>query len=101
MIRKVISYFNKQLGFYEGIKMVENQSNDDITGSCKRYLQMCPINECPPCVGREIRIIGLFDDENIKAPLISYEEPVIIADCDSILSVRFPSLYEQDGGKTN
>lgn len=97
MIRKVVSYFNKQeeLKFYESIKLVENQDNAQIIGSCRRYLHMAPQNEIISCVGKEIRIIGEFDDENISCPLVSYETPILIVDCDEILKTRFPQLYEQ------
>ena len=47
MIRKVIAYFNKELKFYESIKIIENQANDNIIGSCKRYVGMCPIKDAP------------------------------------------------------
>lgn len=95
MKKKVISYYNKSLKFYESLKVVENQSNSDIIGSCKRYLGLAPVNEAMPCVGREIRIIGDFDDEDVKQPLISYDDPVIVVDCDEILRSRFPQFYEQ------
>lgn len=95
MVRKVVSYFNKELGFYESLKVVENQSNQDIIGSCKRYLHMAPNQEVVGCVGREIRIIGEFNDESVNEPLISYQEPVVIVDCDEILKARFPQIYEQ------
>lgn len=95
MIKKIVSYFNKELGFYESLKVVENQSNSDIIGSCKRYLAMAPNQEVVGCVGREIRLIGEFDDENIQCPVISYQEPVLIADCDEIIKSRFPQIYEQ------
>ena len=96
MIKKVISYFNKKLGFYESLKCVENQSNSDIIGSCKRYLNLAPNQEVVSCVGREIRIIGEFNDEESEGlPLRSYEDPIIVVDCDEILIARFPQLYEQ------
>ena len=95
MIRKVIAYFNKELKFYESIKIIENQANDNIIGSCKRYVGMCAIKEAPNLVGRSIHIIGEFDDENIDCPLTSYEAPVLVVDCDEILKSRFPSIYEQ------
>lgn len=97
MIRKVVSYFNKNedLKFYESIKLVENQDNEQIIGSCKRYLRMAPSKEVVSCVGKEIRIIGEFDDENVACPLVSYETPILIVDCDEILKPRFPQLYEQ------
>lgn len=95
MIKKVVVYFNKQLKFYESIKLVENQSNSDITGSCKRYLQMAPNQEVVNCVGKEIRIIGEFNDENLEEPFSNYLEPVLVVDCDEILRVRFPQMYEQ------
>lgn len=93
MVKKVVSYFNKELGFYESLKVVENQSNSDIIGSCKRYLNMAPTQEIQGCVGREIRIIGEFDDENQECPMVSYDDPVLIVDCDEILKVRFPQFY--------
>lgn len=96
MVKKVISYFNKQLNFYESLKVVENQSNADIIGSCKRYLSLAPTNEAMPCIGREIRIIGEFDDENVETPMVSYDDPVIVVDCDDILKLRFPQFYEQN-----
>lgn len=95
MTRKVISYFNKELGYYESLKVVENQPNQDIIGSCKRYLNLAPNNEVMPCVGREIRIIGEFQDEDQSAPLVSYEAPILVVDCDEILKTRFPQIYEQ------
>lgn len=95
MTRKVISYFNKELGYYESLKVVENQPNQDIIGSCKRYLNLAPNNEVMPCVGREIRIIGEFQDEDQTAPLVSYEAPILVVDCDEILKARFPQIYEQ------
>lgn len=94
MTRKVISYFNKELGYYESLKVVENQPNQDIIGSCKRYLNLAPNNEVMPCVGREIRIIGEFQDEDQENPLVSYEAPILVVDCDEILKTRFPHLYE-------
>ena len=96
MIRKVISYFNKTLNFYENLKIVENQSNDDITRSCERYLNMCPPQEATACVGKEIRIIGEFNDEDQELPLISYDHPVIVVDCDKVIKPRIPQLYEQN-----
>ena len=99
MIKKVISYFNNDLSFYEGLKCVENQSNNDIIGSCKRYLGLCPQQEAVSCVGKKIFIIGEFDDEDLKAPLVSYDDPVLVVDCDEILKDRFPHLYEQRKGK--
>lgn len=95
MVKKVISYFNKSLNFYEVLKVVENQSNEDITRSCERYLNMCPPQEAASCVGKEIRIIGEFDDENVSCPLVSYDDPVVICDCDLIIKPRIPQLYEQ------
>lgn len=95
MIRKVIAYFNKELKFYEQIKIIENQANDNIIGSCKRYVGMCPIKDAPNLVGRSIHIIGEFDDENIDCPITSYQAPVLVVDCDDILKSRFPSIYEQ------
>ena len=95
MTRKVISYFNKELGYYESLKVVENQPNQDIIGSCKRYLNLAPNNEVMSCVGREIRIIGEFQDEDQSAPLVSYEAPILVVDCDEILKTRFPQIYEQ------
>lgn len=95
MVKKVISYYNKSLGFYEVLKVVENQSNDDITRSCERYLNLCPVNEASACVGKEIRVIGEFNDENVGLPLVSYDDPVLIVDCDEILKRRIPQLYEQ------
>lgn len=95
MIKKIVSYFNKELGFYESLKVIENQSNSDIIGSCKRYLAMAPNQEVVGCVGREIRIIGEFDDENVVCPVVSYQEPVLVADCDEIIKSRFPQIYEQ------
>ena len=94
MTRKVISYFNKQLKFYEHIKLVENQDNKNIIGSCKRYLGMCPIQEAANCVGRNIVVIGEFHDEDTEKPLVSYESPILVVDCDEILQARFPQLYE-------
>lgn len=101
MVKKVISYFNKQLKFYEVLKVVENQSNNDIIGSCERYLNMAPNQEVVNCVGKEIRLIGEFDDENQACPMISYKEPVLIVDCDEILKTRFPELYEQRSKENN
>lgn len=94
MTRKVISYFNKELGYYESLKVVENQPNQDIIGSCKRYLNLAPNNEVMPCVGREIRIIGEFHDEDEVSPLVSYPDPILVVDCDEILKARFPQIYE-------
>lgn len=94
MTRKVVSYFNKELGFYESLKVVENQPNQDIIGSCKRYLHMAPNQQVVSCVGREIRIIGEFHDEDVSAPLVSYDVPVLVVDCDEILKARFPQIYE-------
>ena len=94
MTRKVISYFNKQLGYYESLKCVENQPNQDIIGSCLRYLNMAPNQEVVSCVGKQIRIIGEFQDEDLINPLVSYQEPVLVVDCDEILKARFPQLYE-------
>ena len=101
MEKKVISYFNKELCFYESMKVVENQSNANIIGSCKRYLQLCKLDDAMPCMGREIRIIGEFHDEDVHAPLVSYDDPVLVVDCDEILKVRFPQVYEQDSSKNN
>lgn len=95
MVKKVISYFNKELKFYEGLKLVENQANNDIIGSCKRYVGLAPIKDAYNLVGKSIHIIGEFDDENIDCPMISYEVPVLIVDCDEILKTRFPQIYEQ------
>lgn len=94
MVKKVISYYNKELKFYESLKVVENQSNEDITGSCKRYLGMCPRQEAAACFGKSIFIIGEFDDESVIEPLSSYKEPVLVVDCDAILKVRFPEMYK-------
>lgn len=94
MVKKLLSYFNKNLKFYENLKAVENQSNQDIVGSCKRYLALCPTNEAAACVGKAVYIIGEFDDENLVAPVISYDEPVLIVDCDDILKERIPQAYE-------
>ena len=93
MVKKIVSYFNKELNFYESLKVVENQSNDDIIGSCKRYLNMAPVDEVQACIGREIRIIGLFDDVDQKTPIVSYDDPVLVVDCDEILKIRFPQFY--------
>lgn len=93
MIRKVLSYKNKELGFYENIKLVDNLSNQDIKGSCERYLKMCPIKDVPPIAGRQIEIIGEFDDEN---GLVAYGEKIVIIDCDEILKKRFPQIYESN-----
>lgn len=90
MTRKILSYYNKGLEFYENIKEVDNLSNADLTSSCSRFLKMCTINDAKSCVGREIRIIGEFDDEK---GLIAYEEPVVLVDCDEILGKRFKDLY--------
>lgn len=95
MTRKVISYFNKELGYYESLKVIENQPNQDIIGSCKRYLNLAPNQEVLPCVGRKIMIIGEFQDEDLSEPLVSYQEPILVVDCDEILKARFPQLYEQ------
>lgn len=94
MKKKIISYFNKELKFYETLKVVENQANQDIIGSCKRYVGMCPLKEAYPCMGKSIHIIGEFDDENIDEPVTSYAQPVLVVDCDEILKSRFPQLYE-------
>lgn len=94
MKKKVLSYFNKELNFYESLKVIENQSNQDIIGSCKRYLGMCPIKEAMACMGKKICLIGEFDDEDVKSPLVSYEDPVLVVDCDDILNSRFPELYK-------
>lgn len=95
MTRKAISYFNKEHKFYESLKLVENQSNQDIIGSCERYVKMCPINEANTLVGKAIFIIGEFHDEDVDNPLVSYQEPVLCVDCDLILKARFPQIYEQ------
>lgn len=94
MEKKVISYFNKELKFYEFLKVIENQADRDIIGSCKRYLGMCPIKEAMSCMGKVIYIVGIFDDEDFKAPIQSYGEPVLVVDCDDILNSRFPELYK-------
>ena len=95
MIRRAICYYNKELKFYESLKLVENQSDNDIIGSCKRYVQMCPIKEVAPLVGRSIHIVGEFHDDNLEIPLISLEKPILVVDCDEILKSRFPQIYEQ------
>ena len=94
MTRKVISYYNKELKFYETLKVIENQANQDIIGSCKRYLGMCPIKEAMSCVGKCIYIIGEYHDEDMNQPLVSYNDPVLVVDCDEILKARFPKIYE-------
>lgn len=93
MIKKAIAYFNKELKFYESLKLVENQSNQDIIGSCKRFVGLVPIKDAPIYMTKQIRIIGEFDDEK-ASPLIPYKEPVLVVDCDEILKSRFPTLYE-------
>lgn len=95
MTRKAISYFNKEHQFYESLKLVENQSNQDIIGSCKRYVSMCSIKDAYNLVGRSIFVVGEFHDEDIDNPLVSYKEPVLCVDCDEILKARFPQIYEQ------
>ena len=90
MIRKLLSYFNKGLEFYENLKEVDNLSNNDLTSSCSRFLKMCTIDDAKSCIGREIRLIGEFDDEK---GIIAYEEPVVLVDCDIILEKRFGDLY--------
>lgn len=95
MVRKVISYFNKELKFYENLKLVENQENRQIIGSCERYVKMCPIKDAYNMVGKAVYIIGEFDDESVNHSMTCYEEPVLVVDCDEILKPRFPTIYEQ------
>lgn len=95
MKKKVIAYFNKQLEFYEHIRVIQDEPIEDIIKGSKRYLCMAPEQEMASCAGREIRLIGFLDDEDIKCPLQSLEEPVLIVDCDSILKERCPQMYEQ------
>lgn len=100
MKKKAIAYFNKELKFYESLKLVENQSDEDIIGSCKRFVGLVPIKDAPIYMGKSIHIVGEFNDE-VASPLVPYKEPVLVVDCDEILNSRFPTLYENDGNSNN
>lgn len=86
----VFAYKDKELGCTFELK-TSNQSKEDVATGIKRLLIKCDIKDVNTYVGKEVVVLGEYDDE---AGLTAYN-PEVIVDCDEILLKKFPEIYEQ------